>query len=655
MKGMKRLLISNRILRKIVAIQMMIVLLLSTLLVGSGSSSIKTVNAYRVAHSPSNPRDTAWASIPATTLQLGADDLAGGHGRPNLAQTSNITVKAAYNETDLFMLLKWFDPDIDNIHSYWEFKDGAWVKHEAEVNHDRLYVAWAITDSIGKGGETFANKGCAMSCHKFNTSNNNFVAMPEGQDQLNRCGACHNNSGIKLQGYKHTTNEGDGTCSAVACHSGQDRSFNNQAIVDGSPVTVGADHILPDIDGKLDIWHWKASNGANGYMDDQVVKDGKKRTNDGSSAIDFHNRNASSNPTHPLKVWPLGEERPLDYVATKRDYTNLMVALDAADPTRLADGITPVPEGTVVRMHMTNNLDATTTNLDIKSQFRRVNGYYEMVLKRKLANGDPYDYQFTNLNADHLFSIAAIDQGDINHAGSALQKLRFIPDTKAPVASMIAPAISSDISTASNFNLRWSGNDSILGSGVNNFDVFYRKAGNSLWSNWKSMTESTGSVFGLSSQPLLVKPGNVFEFKVRARDDAGNVGWSTIKKTVVPFDHSVLSYHGNWSNQNSPNHYKGSVKSTSTKDSFATGKLTGKTLTLIGPKGPNMGKLKLYIDGTRIITIDQYAPKAKFRQKLFTKSWSKLASHKIVVEAAGLKNTASSGKKISIDGIAVSK
>lgn len=654
-KLVKARLISQRFLKKAVAIQLLTVLFLSTVLIGLGTSSSATVNAYRVSHSPSSPRDAAWASIPGISIQFGADDLTGGHGRPDLTQTPNISIKAAYNETDLFMFLKWKDPDLDNRHSYWELKDGAWVKHESEVNHDRLYMAWAIEDIEGKGGEFFASKGCAMSCHKFNTANNNFVPMEESQDQLNKCGACHKNSSTRPLGFKHTTNEGDGTCSAAACH--EDRSFNNQAIVDSTPVTVGADHALP-VEGKLDIWHWKASNGANGYMDDQVVKDGKKRTNDGGSAIDFYNRNASSNDTHPLKVWPLGEERDLDYVATKRDYNNVMVALSTLDPTKLADGVTPVPEGTVVRRHMSNNFDATTTNLDIRSQFRRVNGYYEMVLKRRLNTGDTNDYQFTNLNETHTFSIAAIDQGDVNHAGSAVQVLRFLADTKGPSANMRAPLLSSDVSAlTNNFKVSWTGNDGIVGSGVNNFDVRYRRVGSNSWTTWLSGTENNSAVFGLAKEPLEVKSGDAFEFQARAIDEANNSGtFSAVKTTVVPYDQTRFTYPSAWTTERSTsNHFGNTVKSTSIKGKTAKYEFTGKKLTLIGPKGPDMGIMKIYVDGKPVKTNDQYASSASYRQKLFTKTWTASGTHEIVIEATGTKRTASSGKKIAIDGIAITK
>lgn len=649
--------ISNTLLRKAVAIQLLVVLVLMTVLIGPGISGINTVNAYRVANIPESPRDPVWNSIPATNLSLGSNELTGGHGRPDLTQANNIEVKAAYNASELFMRFRWRDARVDNIHSYWEFRDGAWIKHEKGntdssniLEQDRLYMAWPITDIAGRDGKTFAEVGCAASCHKVVASGpdkDKIVPMDAGQGQLNKCASCHLNSGTRPGTFAHQA----GTNNCIDCHG--DRSFNPTASYNDTPTPVVADHALPD-GGSLDIWHWKSSNATIGMVDDQVVTGGKKRGNDTAPGIDFDNKHASFNA--PARIWPSGQAPSLSYVATKRDFNNTMIALNALDPTKLADGVTNVPEGTIVKNKLANNADANPNSADIRTSLRRSGEYYEIVIRRKLNTGEAKDYQFADLQANHPFSIAVTDASETNHAGSALQNLKFLADTKAPVANLSVPAISTNVSSGLNFMVKWSASDNTVGSGVNNFDIKYRKAGTSTWLDWLSEEVDNNGVFGLSKQPLSIVAGQTFEFKARATDDAGNVGaYTAVRKTVVPLDDNTFSFQGSWKADNSVNHFRGSAKSTNVKGSFASERFTGKSFTLIGPKGPDMGKISIYVDGKLIKTIDQYSATNVYRSKLFTKSWTASGLHKIIIERAGTKNTASSGKRIAIDAIAIIK
>jgi len=55
----------------------------------------------------------------------------------------------------------------------------------------------------------------------------------------------------------------------------------------------------------------------------------------------------------------------------------------------------------------------------------------------------------------------------------------------------------------------------------------------------------------------------------------------------------------------------------------------------IGPKGPTRGKAYVYVDGTRIATVDLYSSTFRPRQVVFQKSYSSAATRNVVIKVLG--------------------
>jgi len=92
-----------------------------------------------------------------------------------------------------------------------------------------------------------------------------------------------------------------------------------------------------------------------------------------------------------------------------------------------------------------------------------------------------------------------------------------LPDTTPPTTSMAALPTQSDPA----FTVSWSGSDGPQGSGVKNYDVQYNDvtAGTG-WRDWLLATTATSARFvGISAYPT-----HTYQFRTRARDNAGNVG-----------------------------------------------------------------------------------------------------------------------------------
>jgi hypothetical protein len=98
-----------------------------------------------------------------------------------------------------------------------------------------------------------------------------------------------------------------------------------------------------------------------------------------------------------------------------------------------------------------------------------------------------------------------------NWSATAAHRGAFYIDTALPSSSVNSPASSNSTS----FSVFWSGSDAH--SGIDNYDVQYRdKTTGGAWTTWKSATSSTSSTFNGTS-------GHIYEFRSRARDNAGNV------------------------------------------------------------------------------------------------------------------------------------
>lgn len=104
----------------------------------------------------------------------------------------------------------------------------------------------------------------------------------------------------------------------------------------------------------------------------------------------------------------------------------------------------------------------------------------------------------------------------------------YTTDVTPPTATMNSlPAVS-----PASFTVRWSGTDNQGGSGIRNYDVQFRINGGG-WNNWLTATTLTQNQFTNAAN------GALYEFRVRATDNAGNVGaWSnpvsTRADTVPP-------------------------------------------------------------------------------------------------------------------------
>ncbi|MGQ9815969.1 MAG: hypothetical protein ACUVR3_12620, partial [Candidatus Roseilinea sp.] len=120
-----------------------------------------------------------------------------------------------------------------------------------------------------------------------------------------------------------------------------------------------------------------------------------------------------------------------------------------------------------------------------------------------------------------------------NVASSVLHHGPFWIDRVPPDAALSAPATVNGAAIP----LSWSGSDT--GSGIAGYDVQARMLPSSTWTTW--LSNAPAAVVNGMYAPAAPACGQIYEFRVRARDVAGNLqaGWSMTNATLLISSHSI--------------------------------------------------------------------------------------------------------------------
>jgi hypothetical protein len=238
----------------------------------------------------------------------------------------------------------------------------------------------------------------------------------------------------------------------------------------------------------------------------------------------------------------------------------------------------------------------------------------------------------------------------VDKAGNWTNTVHYGPfkiDTAKPTRSLGAPKISTNVSKTTTFRVKWSGADAL--SGIASYQVQRKVGPKGTWKNWKTNTTARSAKFK-------AKPGTNHYFRVRSKDNAGNVSaWSKAKRTTVPYDNNSLisnrSGFGGLFKKASSGYYLGTTRFSTKKGETITYKFTGKSVALIGPKAKNRSQAKIYINGKHVKTIDARAKKLNHRKVLYSKAFKKGGTRTITIENLGTAGRS----RFDVDGLAVGR
>ncbi|MER5684619.1 peptidoglycan recognition protein [Streptomyces sp. NPDC002205] len=143
------------------------------------------------------------------------------------------------------------------------------------------------------------------------------------------------------------------------------------------------------------------------------------------------------------------------------------------------------------------------------------------------------------------------------------------------------------------------------------------------------------------------KSGAATAWSMTAYDLAGNTAAASVSGTPVILQETSATKTGTWTTKSSSSYLGGKSYSSSSKSASLTWTFTGRSAAWVVSRASTSGQAYVYVDGTKVATVDLKSSTTKYRDAVWTKSWSTSAKHtvKIVVVATSGRPT------ITTDGL----
>ncbi|WP_198547387.1 peptidoglycan recognition protein family protein [Streptomyces jeddahensis] len=147
----------------------------------------------------------------------------------------------------------------------------------------------------------------------------------------------------------------------------------------------------------------------------------------------------------------------------------------------------------------------------------------------------------------------------------------------------------------------------------------------------------TTATFGptTTSSSRTAKSGTATTWSMRAYDYAGNYRTSSPSYTPVILQETAATKSGSWTTRSSTSYLGGKSYSSGSKGASLTWTFTGRSAAWVVSRASSSGQAYVYVDGTRVTTVDLKSSSTLYRQAIWTKTWSSSAKHTIKIVVVG--------------------
>ncbi|HYV90769.1 MAG TPA: ethylbenzene dehydrogenase-related protein [Chitinophagales bacterium] len=416
-----------------------------------------TLEAEYVAAPPITLSSSYWKT--ADYLNVTAEDVATGmlYGDGYLNMTGifsgmnafnagddpQITMKAAYDADNLYIVAEWYDSELDVSEANWFWngppdvlKSDSTNGWTSQKNNDKLAMAFEIDPASSAFG-SFSNVGCAASCHS-NGPNSNMLpdlgkvdiwnwklahTSPLGyaQDMVSSANGFVNDAGQPM--YVRNTSGASSRSGPAYEWSGVSQTITlsngTQSILDPSCYLYNKAAFTGDAARGDSIYHVEA-NGQPGHCNSCHGEHGEGGV---ASLINTPFLNTKSRATLIDNM---------DNVSDMAPYWLPLTASEKDDLIAYIRGLSGVPgyylatpDGSSADVAAVSNV----TPIDIRNAITlstNVHTKYQVLIIRKLKTNNADDVQFDPaVHQSYLFGIALMDNDGKNHIGSTLETLTF--------------------------------------------------------------------------------------------------------------------------------------------------------------------------------------------------------------------------------------
>jgi len=204
------------------------------------------------------------------------------------------------------------------------------------------------------------------------------------------------------------------------------------------------------------------------------------------------------------------------------------------------------------------------------------------------------------------------------------------PTATAPTATPRAGIALSG--TAIPVTIAWTGADNAGGSGVARYELARSTNGGTSWTMVSSSLTAASYASAVSSSGAI-------RFRVRAVDKAGNAGaWATgptLTPRLTQQASPAVRYRGTWFTATASSLSGGSARYAKSAGAYATLTFTGRSIAFVTTTASTRGKVKLYVNGTLVATVDLRSSSTKYRVVAWQKAWSTSASQTVKLVVVG--------------------
>ncbi|MFF9316710.1 N-acetylmuramoyl-L-alanine amidase [Streptomyces sp. NPDC014735] len=131
------------------------------------------------------------------------------------------------------------------------------------------------------------------------------------------------------------------------------------------------------------------------------------------------------------------------------------------------------------------------------------------------------------------------------------------------------------------------------------------------------------------------KSGAATAWPMTAYDWAGNTATASVSGTPVILQESSGQKTGTWTTKSSTSYLGGKSYSSSSKGASLSWTFTGRSAALVVSRAATSGQVYVYVDGVKTSTVDLKSSSTKYRDALWTKTWSGSAKHTVKIVVVG--------------------
>jgi uncharacterized Zn-binding protein involved in type VI secretion len=129
--------------------------------------------------------------------------------------------------------------------------------------------------------------------------------------------------------------------------------------------------------------------------------------------------------------------------------------------------------------------------------------------------------------------------------------------------------------------------------------------------------------------------GKATIWSMRADDFAGNTRTSSPSYTPMILQESSATKSGSWTTRSSTSYLGGKSYSSAAKNASLTWTFTGRSAAWVVSRASSSGQAYVYVDGTKVATVDLKSATTQYRQAIWTKTWSSSAKHTVKIAVVG--------------------